>query len=462
MAGQRTQARTQAKLAACDPCRFAKLACDHAKPTCGRCQRRDAASDCTYRPRPFKKKQLVQKVALDAVQKSQLPNQGTADPQEFVVARSHHYPNPGYLGLSSHATIFRQLPPALHDETDGSQSAHEVGSTQGLEAAIEDDQVIQGAKLIEDILKTPQVKLCRVLVDDWITIGGVNLALAGSLVISCAQSAEHTLTQLNESIQTCQELSMKLFVNSRKSIVLNEHANMDDFLAGFCGENIRWEALGLFFTAISRATLDMSRFTPLYRTEQQRKALRRNTMRYADRCLDFGLSLDCLNDLQLMLQYENFINHSCVDGDQSYRSWKRLGDVISSVFALGYHEKIDLDGDCPAYLKHLRQAAVARIYSADKNVSIFLGRPPRMNSRYCTFNFVNLPQMDTADNESATIRYLGWNVDDAFDYMTDTWWSFECALLKEEIMHLQHEADFVQKMHKAGFVPVDICFFMTC
>jgi hypothetical protein len=42
-------------------------------------------------------------------------------------------------------------------------------------------------------------------------------------------------------------------------------------------------------------------------------------MSFSDRCLELSISLDCLNDLQLVLQYENFISHSNVDGDESKR-----------------------------------------------------------------------------------------------------------------------------------------------
>lgn len=452
MVGQRTQRRVRAKVAACDPCRFAKLACDHTRPTCDRCRRKQTASDCTYRTRPFKKKQPVQRESQEEVQETRLPNQQTIDSHEDTNTHSRHYPNPGYLGSSSHTTIFRQLSPVLHIETDNVPAAPNVNSRQNLEPSIEDDQIIQGTKLVEDILQTAHIASCHALIDDWITNGGVNLALAGSLVKACAHSAEHALTQPDGSTQMFSGLSKQLFVNSCKSIIVNQDTSLGDFLSNLCQENIRWETVGLFFTAVSRATIVVVQFPPLFRTDQQRRALRRISMRYADRCLDLALSLDCLNDLQLMLQYENFINHAYVDGDQSYHSWKRLGDVISSVFALGYHEKINADGSCPKFLQHLRQAVVARIYSADKNMSIFLGRPPRMDSKYCSFDFVDRLGMANDNNDSPAVRYFGWDPDGDFDYMADTWWSFECALLKEETMNLQYEVDFCQKAHKARSV----------
>jgi hypothetical protein len=101
---------------------------------------------------------------------------------------------------------------------------------------------------------------------------------------------------------------------------------IETFCGLFCRTSARWETLGIFFTAVSRATIDVAQFDGLYNSEQERRALRRLAMRFSDSCLDIALSLDCLNDLQLILQYENFILHSLVDGDQSkcYPSFKTV------------------------------------------------------------------------------------------------------------------------------------------
>lgn len=82
-------------------------------------------------------------------------------------------------------------------------------------------------------------------------------------------------------------------------------------------DNARWETLGLFFTAVSRVTLEPESTRMNHGSQNQRRNVQRVAMHCSDSCLDMALSLDCLNDLQLMLQYENFILHSLVDGDQS-------------------------------------------------------------------------------------------------------------------------------------------------
>lgn len=219
-------------------------------------------------------------------------------------SRNHLYPNPGYLGLSSHEAIFGRLSSGNQGETNSTAS----------EPVVESTQVQHGAKLIEQIRSILQISLCKDLVQSWLG-RGVNLALAGVFIEQCTQAVVDVLTP--EALNTQElptEVSKRLFARSCKSLEMDENATIEDFRAEFCHN---WEALGLFFTALSRATMDVVSFEPLYSTEKERRGLRRLAMYFSDCCLEIALSLDCLNDLQLMLQYENFILHSYADGDQS-------------------------------------------------------------------------------------------------------------------------------------------------
>ncbi|KAF2025160.1 hypothetical protein EK21DRAFT_104174 [Setomelanomma holmii] len=160
----------------------------------------------------------------------------------------------------------------------------------------------------------------------------------------------------------------------------------------------------------------------LYHSKQKRRALRRLAMQFSDSCLDVAFSLDCLNDLQLFLLYENFILHLLVDGDQSYHSWRKLGDVVSSLFALGYHEQLGDVRKAPPFLRELCF-----------NCSIFLGRPPRMLKRYCA----------TAHTQET------WGVVEHFTYRVDTRVHGICASLQDEILDLAKQ-DQITKTQNLG------------
>lgn len=357
------------RLVACDPCRFSKLACDHSRPVCSRCLERDEAANCTYRDRPFKRRKIVD----DGHSAS--PS-ATGISLSIPPLTSRNYPNAGYLGPSSHNAIF-----ASFDE--GGEAGYRIrGPSEALQyqagICVDDNHVQHGARLIQQIHDTLQIELCQRLVQARMR-QGVTLALAGTFIEDCVHTAGDVLNRTSSG-ESEMLVSRRLFASSCRSLELDENATVEDFQAKFCGEHARWETLGLFFTAVGKATTDVVSFESLYSTEKQRCDLRRFAMQFSDCCLEIALSLDCLNDLQLILQYENFILHASVNGDQSYHSWRRLGDVISSLFALGYHEQIG--NKSPPFLSNLRKAAFARAYSADKNIAVFLGRPPRLHRKY--------------------------------------------------------------------------------
>lgn len=53
---QNTRSNMRTRLAACEPCRKAKLACDHTQPVCARCRSGNRPRSCIYRAAPFKRK----------------------------------------------------------------------------------------------------------------------------------------------------------------------------------------------------------------------------------------------------------------------------------------------------------------------------------------------------------------------------------------------------------------------
>lgn len=117
--------------------------------------------------------------------------------------------------------------------------------------------------------------------------------------------------------------------------------------------------------------------------------------------------------------------------------------MIASVYALGYHEKIENRPNTPPFLVEIRQTAFARIYSADKNVSLFLGRPPRMTKRFTCFQ---IPSGRTNLEEHATISrdengHQEWDSDAKVNYRAETRWSALCASVKEDILELNFRSN---------------------
>lgn len=312
------------RLPACNPCRSSKLSCDHMQPVCSRCKIRDMSDACSYRDRPFKKRKLqTSQEEVSIIQQDAVTDVIAPVLSEYSSRKSRRYPNPGYLGSSSHTTFFDHLSgnePSLKP-MNFQAYANEHKSTLGY--TVTEDKIRQGAILINQIRSYSKSPLWESLVRTWIS-GGINLPVAESFTLSCTTASRKAIdSHAVESAEGCEDLqdastiSEKLFSQSCKPLTLAMGANIEAFCNQFCRDNPRWETLGLYFTAVSRATIDIAHLSGLYSSEQDRRVLRKLTMQYSDACLDIALALDCLNDLQLVLQYENFILHSLVDGDQS-------------------------------------------------------------------------------------------------------------------------------------------------
>ncbi|KAJ5155591.1 hypothetical protein N7492_008394 [Penicillium capsulatum] len=400
------------RLAACEACRRAKLACDHQQPVCSRC--RKSKGVCIYRTTPFKRKrERPRYISIHSPESTSLS------------PRRNPYPNPGYLGSSSHAAIFKHIT---------ADAEHGAGHTAGPEGTgsqwIGDNHLIlQGADALRHLLTRYSLSAMKELVMFWLA-KGANLALAEPFVAQCAESVSQLFASHDEDWHLV--YARRLLQNSALPLRFNASSDLCAFSAQFLDHRCRWETLGVFFAAASRATIDIPFFPLLYTTEEEQYTLKRLSTKLSDFALEISLSLDCLNDLQLILQYENFIVHSYVDGDQSYHSWRKLGDVISSTFALGYHENLEAKPGIPRFLVELRKTAFARIYSADKNIAIFLGRPPRMNKRFCHFQ---IPSCQTSV-QPTPIAGSDWDPEAKAGYRSDTRWSALCASLKEEIWEL--------------------------
>lgn len=119
-------------------------------------------------------------------------------------------------------------------------------------------------------------------------------------------------------------------------------------------------------------------------------------------------------------------------------SWRRLGDAISSLTALGYHEEPLSEDEVPPFLSELRKAAFARIYADDKNVALFLGRPPRLSARFCFFQTPSFPPDAFTAGEKQAVRVSA-------NFMAEARCNASFARLKEKALDLFRDRDIDHK-----------------
>jgi hypothetical protein len=125
------------------------------------------------------------------------------------------------------------------------------------------------------------------------------------------------------------------------------------------------------------------------------------------------------------------------------------------MFAIGYHEDVEkTKPPIPTFLAELRKTAWATMYSADKNIALFLGRPPRMSKRFCHFQ---LPSPPKGSERIGNPRHIQGEsptseLDTPVSYRAGIRWATICSSLKEDIMELLRDKQREDFNSKARFV----------
>ena len=298
------------KQAACDPCRKAKVACDHTRPVCSRCRNGRKSTACTYRGSPFRRNRAELNRGITSN-----PSTRGEDPLLAIPTQLHPRRDPGYLGPSSHVTIFNRID---HGIIQGADDATNIPPPSLLPPHFTSpSRVKEAANLLLQLHGKFDLIGTSSLITFWLA-KGVNLALAEPFVQTCMEVME----QLRLTLQANQhgsflETITRLLHNSGQPFEFHAGTDLAAYLSQLSGQEARLECLGICLAAVARASIDIPFFPPVYTTETERLELRTLIQSLNDSLLGLCLSLECLNDLQLVFQYENWILHSYTDGDQS-------------------------------------------------------------------------------------------------------------------------------------------------
>lgn len=211
------------------------------------------------------------------------------------------HPNPGYLGATSHVSIFSRL---SRDRTP-----HRALMATGPNTPIRGDAVESMKRFLGNFPLETMIRLVMF----W-RATGANLALAEPIVDRCTEAMDDVLAASSQRHPWHQAYGELLLQNSLRPLIFCATSTLESFSANFLGDNIRWETVGIFISAVIRATVEIPFFPPLYNSIVRRQELLDHGLELLDSFVETCLSMDRLNDLQLVLQYENFIAHSYLAG----------------------------------------------------------------------------------------------------------------------------------------------------
>ncbi|EME48148.1 hypothetical protein DOTSEDRAFT_147401 [Dothistroma septosporum NZE10] len=436
------QSRRNGKAASCEPCRRGKIRCDHQRPTCGRCQRRNLTAQCFYHPAPLTKPRGSGSAAAG----SHAFNVQPAPRSEPVADQSRA---PGAL-------------PEIRDRTrppDGHNTGQTYGfpwpsswtaspGTHGQQSlywsvprARDDAAEDQRLPLIKEVLTLlKHFRFMQILIEEYAIHAQASLVpqpISMSFMDSLADliTTYASADDANGNDDGFSQMVRSVF--KATSAPIETPDDLAGFLAMYSGENMRLETIGLLYTMSATAC-----HLGLARDDDKHTEFIEAMYRGSTSCLRLVRDISPeINDVMLWLSFENMRLTTHTEGDSSPIVWRRLGNVTTDIFAAGFHREAKNTSKTPFFLAECRRKAFVAAYQLDKFIATLLDLPPRILRRYsdCKMPLELTDEQLLSDPEAlaqarARLSPDGWSPDK--QYIPATWQRvrFQLGMLREDIL----------------------------
>ncbi|KAF2868108.1 hypothetical protein BDV95DRAFT_157941 [Massariosphaeria phaeospora] len=455
--------RRNGKLQSCEPCRKAKLRCDHMMPTCGRCARRNKPEECSYHPAPLTKSTTIPTPEATRDEERTSPvllrphgctrhteadylvdtSDTTHMPQPRVTRASSLPAQPGSSLIYGQQTIqeLRRPLPENHIRSESTlfqndaAFMHHAAVLAEIEASIgimppNPDMALplptppayidKGAAVLTLLKDLP---IMMQYIEKWFSFarGVIMIEPMVKIWTSGVWSTWHKVLEGQKPIEI-RSMSEKIWENTAKplSSLLNRHTTPREFCAMVTGEHLRWEVVGIIVTLVALLALTLQDGDPIFCSHDEppvnRIALALKAHNASEMCValctDFGL----MNDLFLWLLYENTVVYCSMRTKGSYQNWVKTGSMSTAVVGFGLHEEIKVDDNTPFFIAEFRKRLFVCVYENDKYSSAYTGRPPRLTRHYCRLQLpLDLTDAQTMsdgldlENVLSELDAEGWN-----------------------------------------------------
>jgi Fungal specific transcription factor domain len=353
---------------------------------------------------------------------------------------SSNTPGPGFLGSTSFSSVYQGLQ-TLHPELPGNGDATH-SRRENFYSYDRDSKIRNGAACLSLLQNMPAYDP---LLRKWRL--GAKLYMTAPWLVACDSSMRTEVYDLlgtsDEMDEQLLRISARIFANTLRPLDLQRGCTLDQYGDKFTGENLRWEAVGIFFSAVGFAAMVVEDVGAEPNSSEKRYVLAKQMLEASDTCISFCEEFQQLTDPEMWLVCDNLHMCTLVEGDASYHTWRRLGNLISACVAKGLHGEIEVSADVPFWMSELRKRLFASTYIFDKTISNFLGRPPRLPRKYCTMqlpldlelNHLRLPDTELEDVVNRLDQH-GWNTDTSLGGMVWIRCHFILSMICEDVLEL--------------------------
>ncbi|KAF5722845.1 hypothetical protein FMUND_2494 [Fusarium mundagurra] len=175
--------------------------------------------------------------------------------------------------------------------------------------------------------------------------------------------------------------------------------SFDDWIAQFCGPNIRWESIGLLWAHLEGLSDAISTLThrQLQWVEGKRSSvLSHDHIHY---CIEIARRFTAGNNMLLDLCRRHAALGTMVYGDASPVYWNSHSLCVSMLLFMGLHasgeaSRPQTQPRKPSFCVEHKRLLYSYIFANDKSEVSFTGRPPLLSRRYCS----SVPPLDLRDS----------------------------------------------------------------
>ncbi|KAH7130884.1 hypothetical protein EDB81DRAFT_888184 [Dactylonectria macrodidyma] len=391
---------------ACEPCRKRKVACDNGQPICHRCRKASRSNQCQYivDPRMSILSPSTPGRSLSSPASSHSPPQprtgSTRTPStEDIGPFADPLPcNPsnslGYLGPTSFCNIYEEAEKNLSiaRRNDCGCNPQQAKPVPAIELPELSPQMLETCLVV--LRKVPRreegQRLCSVNANPnelWLHLVGHRTLNSFYDTFGHHLGDDRTGAGLGE-------ISKRMCYNTSQPLSEDEE-EPERWWQQFSGLNFRWEALGIIFTYWAFGMNVPTPLRPELLRDPRYKSHMTDYLEAIDVCIEICRSLTNGNSFLLFVLLRRAIIESMRSGDASPLVWRFHGDTVSLLTFLGLHAQADGPNYRPTICSEWKRRLVANIFSIDKALASFTGRPPALGRRY----MLTAMPLDLADHE---------------------------------------------------------------
>ncbi|KAI1803421.1 hypothetical protein F4811DRAFT_524737 [Daldinia bambusicola] len=379
--------RRNGSQASCERCRKAKIRCDHHQPVCTPCRRRGLESQCWYHPAPLTKRRgpRILPTRPASTESSHIEQDGIAAESR---AQSHTIE----IAPSEETPKFHTWPFILNDT--GSKASRAL-----LYESIDKKSYQEYLNFTEElILQLKFLPLMEKLFHEYLPFRQVSLVPRPVILqlVALIRSSPVTSGYIGEdATEHCNDVSRlakAMLSNPSSQIVITPDLTLEQFCELFSGENLRLETLGLLYATAARCYL-----CDIGRNEKKHAEFIREMVRCSSLSLRIAREISAeTNDIINWLAYEDIQLMMVVEGDTSLIVWRRFGDLVTDLYALGLHREVLYSAETvPFFLSECRRKIFVMAYYVDKVFALVFNRPPRVPARHADCK----PPLDLSEDE---------------------------------------------------------------